>query len=565
MHFSFESFLRLHDPEVTLPFWASVLDNDMRDASQSVVFSPAFFGPGVGEPTSGPFRGWRRANPSTIFARNVQTGGALYTHEGIQNILQRTRNRQILIPTADPDANFELQHGAAHSFVGGTMNTLQQAAYDPIFFAHHTFVDQIWERFRYRSRNAGVDTSTDYPFDPNDQRFRPQHNPDGITGFFPNNEVNIDFIQRTGYSDVFYQLVMYEEVPSCPTCNGSPYLFCNTNLMPARCVSRTVQELRLSDPSLVAELPGLSLTGVAVNVRVPRDLFMVNHISNFTEICPKRPLINDIDIRLPRPKRGLSHSPSTDWAYVPVKVINKRPDDYKGFDRYTLHDDDNSGSFISQKVSRGCDDMDDSVGKIKLVSYGLNYNGYAEEYVIIDNRLGVSESTGYIPVRRPFKGSPSAVMVAAFDQCGRVCRPFCNSDKTGQMIQNEPFSGAIKISTDLPLQFGGTYAEAMLNVWNMPKQPASCPTLIDNRIPISFYCEYAEEWVWGKTFNNNAQQFAQLLDPIANGLQLFQAQGSVMPGIATAALGGGNTLNLHGAVLTDLSQMGGTRTQRGMY
>lgn len=522
-----ESFLRLHDSDVTIPFWASVLDNDMVDPTQSVVFSDAFFGPGVGFPTTGPFRAWEQANPTTVFQRNVGAGGELYNYQGVQNILQRTRNRQILIPTADAEANFELQHGGPHSYVGGSMNTLQEAAYDPIFFSHHAFVDQIWERFRYRSRNAGVDTANDYPFDANDARFRPQQSPDSMTGFFPNNEVNIDFTQRMGYSDIFYQLVLYEEVPSCPSCNGSPYLFCNNNLRPPRCVSRPIQEFLLTNPSLVNELPGLSLTG-ATRTRFPRQVSYGSPlIQNFTEICPKRTFINDVNIQFPRPKPRLSpfKTASSDWVYVPVKIINKRPDDYDGFEKYSLPDEQEHGHYNNfAKVSgshKSCSKAQGAVGKIKLVSYGLNYNGYAEEFVVIDNRLGISESTGYIPVRRPFDSSPSVVVVAAFDSCGRVCRPYCKNDATGQILQNEEFSGGFKISTDLPFEFGDSYAEAMYNVWNIPN-PDACPTLRSSQISVSFFCDYSDTWVWRNSVVKSPVIPSQIAGTVNQGIKTFE-------------------------------------------
>lgn len=552
-----ETFLRLHDPDVTIPFWASVLDNDMTDPMQSVVFSDGFFGPGVGEPTTGPFRGWRQVSPDTIFQRNVGSGGTLYTHTGIQNILQRTRNRQILLPTADPEANFELQHGGPHSYVGGTMNNLQRAAYDPIFFSHHAFVDQIWERFRYGSRNAGVDTETDYPFDANDPRFRPQHNPDNITGFFPNNEVNIDFIQRTGYSDAFYQLVLYEEVPSCPSCNGSPYLVCNNNLLPPRCVSRTVQEQRLTGPNYVDELPGLSLNGEPLSRRrMQSQMAFRSEIRNSTETCPRRAIINDVDIKFPRFKET-PHTLSN-WVYVPVKIVSQRPDDFDGFEKYSLkhgmtgHFGGHQKTFshrTRRSLERNCDRDDDAVSRIKIMSYGLNYNGYAEEYAVVDNRLGVSESTGHIPVRRPYDGSASVVVVAAFDACGRVCKPYSNNDVTGRMVHNKLFSGGLRVTTDLPLQFGDTYAEATLNVWNIPSQD-SCPTLVNNQIPVTFFCDDSDTWVWERNEFPKPHSASHIVHTIDQGLRHFQTSRNSVGTVAEHRQDGisasGNGIDLRG-------------------
>ena len=38
----------------------------------------------------------------------------------------------------------EQAHGAVHGWVGGDMSTINFAAYDPIFWAHHAFIDKLW-------------------------------------------------------------------------------------------------------------------------------------------------------------------------------------------------------------------------------------------------------------------------------------------------------------------------------------------------------------------------------------------------------------------------------------
>jgi tyrosinase len=41
-------------------------------------------------------------------------------------------------------------HNAVHGWVGGTMGEIPWAAYDPIFFAHHTMIDRIWRLWQIR-------------------------------------------------------------------------------------------------------------------------------------------------------------------------------------------------------------------------------------------------------------------------------------------------------------------------------------------------------------------------------------------------------------------------------
>ena len=83
------------------------------------------------------------------------------------------------------------------------------AAWDPVFYLHHAFVDYIWEVFRRRQRRrCRVDPSLDYPpsasdthaFDTPMVGLRPLINGDGIADFWTRN---------------FYG---YDPKPSCPVC-----------------------------------------------------------------------------------------------------------------------------------------------------------------------------------------------------------------------------------------------------------------------------------------------------------------------------------------------------------
>ena len=43
-----------------------------------------------------------------------------------------------------------------HVWVGGTMAEIPLAAYDPVFFAHHTMIDRVWRLWQLRHPTAGV-------------------------------------------------------------------------------------------------------------------------------------------------------------------------------------------------------------------------------------------------------------------------------------------------------------------------------------------------------------------------------------------------------------------------
>ncbi|HXZ01392.1 MAG TPA: tyrosinase family protein [Stellaceae bacterium] len=58
----------------------------------------------------------------------------------------------------DFTAQLEDQHNLVHGWVGGAMGIVPIAAFDPIFFAHHTMIDRLWYLWQLRNPNAGVGT-----------------------------------------------------------------------------------------------------------------------------------------------------------------------------------------------------------------------------------------------------------------------------------------------------------------------------------------------------------------------------------------------------------------------
>lgn len=56
----------------------------------------------------------------------------------------------------DFSLQLEIQlHNSVHGWVGGTMGQVATAAYDPIFWAHHTMVDRLWALWQVKHSNPG--------------------------------------------------------------------------------------------------------------------------------------------------------------------------------------------------------------------------------------------------------------------------------------------------------------------------------------------------------------------------------------------------------------------------
>ncbi|XP_045171355.2 uncharacterized protein LOC123533669 isoform X2 [Mercenaria mercenaria] len=488
----FEYFLRREDPAATLPYWASMFDNGI-DFRESVLWHETFLGNGDGQPRNGPFRDWPQLTPGRVFTRNVQNL-ELYTWDGIARILNQIRNANISFPTAPADSNLESQHGGPHIAIGGSMSSLDFATRDPSFFLHHAFVDALWWWFRRNQTRNGINPETDYPYNANDPRFRREHAPDYNAGFAGLSGAST-WRQRLGFLNELDRLVRYRPIPECP-CGNSRYLRCDDRTN--RCRAITIAELETANLlSSSARTAGRKKRAPTFSIPLPQD-------TSF-DVCPRRSYLNDIDTRRLGWSEPMSNKNSEEWSYISVKVVAKRAMEYHEFDKYSLYNQGRNAQFGQkdelfrpgiQKRYQNCEKNQDAVGKITIVSHGLNYHGYAEEYAILDNRLGVSEAKAVIPVKMPTASHPTEAIIAAFDSCGRACKPYLKKGTTGAMFTDSHFTGGIRVSRTAPQQYANSYKDALLKMWDVPSQ-SSCPNVNYDSIPLSFFCEYTDTWIWG--------------------------------------------------------------------
>ncbi|KAJ8303322.1 hypothetical protein KUTeg_019718 [Tegillarca granosa] len=199
-----EEALRTKVPHVTIPYWDSTKDFDMPDPVMSVVWTSQFFGNGDGIVTSGPFANWITGDNEPLI-RNIGSSGMLMSRQGVRNILAQTFHYEITEGTAvSPENSIEIQHNAVHNWVDGTMAGLNTAPQDPVFYAHHCYIDYVWNLFRRQQKARGINPANDYP--PTNNSF---HQPlFRMVGFEPLR--NID-----GYSNFWDEIVSYEDSPDC--------------------------------------------------------------------------------------------------------------------------------------------------------------------------------------------------------------------------------------------------------------------------------------------------------------------------------------------------------------
>lgn len=67
----------------------------------------------------------------------------------------------------DFSAQLEDLHNRVHVWVGATMSEIPVAAFDPLFWAHHTMIDRIWALWQQAHRGAVAGSvPLSYPLDP---------------------------------------------------------------------------------------------------------------------------------------------------------------------------------------------------------------------------------------------------------------------------------------------------------------------------------------------------------------------------------------------------------------
>ncbi|XP_071181566.1 tyrosinase-like protein 1 [Mytilus edulis] len=460
----FEEALREIIPTVTLPYWDSTLDSEMKNPEDSIIFSKLFIGNPDGLVTDGPYANWHH-DKGGLLTRNVGAVGRPLDKKDLANILSRKYNHEILNPTAkELKYNLENHHGKGHSFVGGNMGRLRSAAEDPLFFSYHAFIDCIWEQFRIQQMLNGIDPSKDYP-NTNDPLQHPYRLMDG---FIHQNYTNID-----GYSHHFTRdIYTCQEFPTCspeyPDC-GSFWLFCDQTKWV--CISKSYKE----------HLNHLDSTPVVLNT-----------VQNRFEINGRA----DMDA----------------WVYLTVKVYVTRPPTVN-FKSYAIRDGKASSTdvfsashyqIMSDKIHPGNPKSysrrrfnGSGMEKIFIQTDGLNYDGTSLEYAIIDERFAMAEAITYVPVKNPGYGV-TKVLLTAFDSGGRLCRPFCKRPDTGEF---EPCSGAVAIDSTSPLMFGNTYADNILSRYEFKQE---FPYSQNGGIFIIYYCDFQEVWPWDMSWSKDS-------------------------------------------------------------
>lgn len=453
---------------------------------------------------------------------------SLFTKRGLAAVLSRVRYEDIVEPKQGPAYMYSLEghHNGPHGWVGGHLSMPWVAAFDPVFFMHHAYIDAVWELFRRRQQQLGRDPEQDYPpFNP------PGHGPYDLISFPPFVTMrNIDAMSQS-----IARLVRYEPFPSCENnCNFSPVLSCDT--IRGVCISRgrptsTLQpgiagysglasqpgqlaasqnapsESRLraeargpirgggrfraspiSDPRnrpstigsapVAPELQAVSTQVRSGGIRSRRDVSHVQQNTHNTADNVHGQTISSLE-------RSYTNTFVIDgvidanrWAYVPVRVLYTRSSTPDG-------NDPTSHTNTTQEKPEACRGVRSGASKVFIASNGLSYSGTYKEYAIVDERLPVSITTTAVGIKNPDYGEGD-VLLTAYDSCGRSCRPLCLTSLQGKQ-KFKPCSGTFKISSATPKMFKPKF----LDVYGLVDADS-----LQIYSTITFVCENDKTWPW---------------------------------------------------------------------
>ncbi|XP_062615004.1 uncharacterized protein LOC134276744 isoform X2 [Saccostrea cucullata] len=257
---------------ITIPYWATTLDNPLQDPAQSVLWTPEFFGNAYGFVETGPFANWTDRSGRTI-SRNLNNVGSLITEKDIERVIEQNKHYHDIFyrpdspSAADSGNTIEGVQNDGYGFMGGTMDRMNNAPYDPVFFFYHAFVDYIFEKARESFRTRGFNPANDYPECTGDHAAQ---SPMASYTFFR----NIDGLNDIWTNQYFY----YADPPTCSAINrdcGSKYLACRNMRGQWKCLTRVANyafgaspELRMASYAMNEQLGGQRIQVPVGNVNI---------------------------------------------------------------------------------------------------------------------------------------------------------------------------------------------------------------------------------------------------------------------------------------------------------
>lgn len=373
--------------------------------------------------TTGPFKDWK-------IRRHFGDGG-LPNKERIALLFNATYEEAAVLPYwSSPWGLLELIHNSIHMWIGGDMVFISLAPKDPMFFLLHCFIDYLWEEMRvYYNDKYGIDPAENFPDISNlPSRSQAYHNKTvRMPGFEP--LTLLDGYSSNWTRDVF----TYEKSPmdrNCSECSNNNRRrhcdhICGKNLkcQNARCVAK------LLVPDFFKDFP---VNFHPETTRVRRETQVDGDCQSGVCVNAEPSLQNDFMCN------GVDDTNHFKW--VPVKVLYRRPKNQK-YNTYAVHESridtaiDLFDPVLYQPLEKKMNTSDpgtyDQCQFQSVQSYAVIRSDSLSavstpqiESCPFSGKYAFDSEYAYLAVVSPEHG-PVNVSFIAYDQCGRLCTPYC--------------------------------------------------------------------------------------------------------------------------------------------
>ena len=134
------------DPTITIPYWDWRFPQAGKETDKDDYDEVSELPKSYAEQT------YENGKPNPLFNSKISM---------LDETTTRKRNKRLKRPTKDnidsilkisnfDEFEYQLEqvHDQIHGFVGGSMSIVSQAAFDPIFWAHHAMIDRIWYQWQ---------------------------------------------------------------------------------------------------------------------------------------------------------------------------------------------------------------------------------------------------------------------------------------------------------------------------------------------------------------------------------------------------------------------------------
>lgn len=147
-----EQYLLDQEPGVSLPWWDWSTQQGIPQVYDQATLADGTANPLASAPITGiPASQFNQEGEATVSETSRSPGppSGLPSTDDVANVLA-------LDDFMDFTGQLEQLHNQVHVWVGGTMSQIPLAAFDPVFWAHHTMIDRLWSIWQQSHAGAGV-------------------------------------------------------------------------------------------------------------------------------------------------------------------------------------------------------------------------------------------------------------------------------------------------------------------------------------------------------------------------------------------------------------------------